>query len=155
MSITHILSFLNVYASALFVGSTAWILVVEIPAMRHMSTVDSVRTHKVQLHEYPDKFFPILQPFVNLTAAGVLIANHDPSSAAFVLESIGLVLSLAVTAVTLLINVPINKLVAKLSLDQIPPNYPELRRRWDRVHAVRTLLGAIAFGCFLGAALAL
>lgn len=153
--VLHVLSFLNVFATALFVGTTCWVLVVTMPALRRMSEVESVRTHQVQLDELPDKFFPLLVPFVNLTAAAVLVANHDPDSAAFVLESVGLALMLVVTVVTLRVNVPINRTIRGWSLEALPAGYADLRRRWDRFHRLRTLLGALALGCFLAAALTL
>jgi hypothetical protein len=155
MSVVHVLSFLSVFGSALFVGTTCWVLVVTMPALRRMSEAESVRMHQVQLDELPDHFFPLLVPFVNLTALGVLIAHWHPSSWAFVLESVGLGLMLVVTAVTLLVNVPIKRTIRDWSVEQIPSGYAELRRRWDRFHLLRTVLGGFALGCFLAAALAL
>jgi hypothetical protein len=33
--------------------------------------------------------------------------------------------------------VPINNLIARLDPDSLPPNWRELRHRWDRLHAIR------------------
>jgi hypothetical protein len=33
--------------------------------------------------------------------------------------------------------VPINNLIARLDPDSLPPNWRELRYRWDRLHAIR------------------
>ena len=45
-------------------------------------------------------------------------------------------------------------MMAKWSLDAIPDNYPEIRRRWDLVHTIRASCGVLGLTGYLLAALA-
>jgi hypothetical protein len=50
---------------------------------------------------------------------------------------------------TLLIILPTNKRLLNPALDPLSPDASDLLRRWNRLHAVRTLLSAVAFGLLL------
>lgn len=43
----------------------------------------------------------------------------------------------AVSVFSVVSLVPINNLVAHLDPDSLPPNWRELRHRWDRLHGIR------------------
>ena len=45
---------------------------------------------------------------------------------------------------SLLLPVPINNQIARWQLDSLPANWRELRRRWDRLHAIRVVFLVVA-----------
>lgn len=51
----------------------------------------------------------------------------------------------AMIVYTVLLPVPINNQVARWKPEALPANWRELRRRWDRLHAFRVVVLAIAF----------
>jgi Domain of unknown function (DUF1772) len=66
------------------------------------------------------------------------------------LSTAALVGTLLGTASTLLINVPINiEVINTWSAQAPPPNWAEVRDRWDQAHAFRTAMFVLAFGCQL------
>jgi uncharacterized membrane protein len=69
-------------------------------------------------------------------------------SIAFVLSLAGLVLIAADMAVTLICNVPINKQVQSWNASAPPPDWAELRDRWEKFHTIRTALIVSGFSLF-------
>lgn len=62
-----------------------------------------------------------------------------------------LVLTLALIGVSQIANVPINRWVLRLDPDDLPADWPDPRRRWDRWHRARTALALLATLADLGA----
>lgn len=54
---------------------------------------------------------------------------------------------------TLIGPVPINNQVIDWDLEHLPPNWKDLRSRWDRLHAVRVAILFAAFVCLVSACL--
>ena len=69
------------------------------------------------------------------------------------LALVGLLLMLAVTAVTLAIEVPIDNQIRTWSLDTLPRDWADIRARWATFHALRTFLSLGAVAAAVGAAL--
>lgn len=59
---------------------------------------------------------------------------------------------LAMVGVTLVGNLPLNLRILALDAEHPPPDWPEVRRRWDRWHVLRILLLWIAFALLCSAA---
>ena len=61
----------------------------------------------------------------------------------------------AMIVYTLLLPVPINNQVARWRPEALPDNWRALRQRWDRLHAFRVVVLAVAFILLVAACLAL
>jgi uncharacterized membrane protein len=59
----------------------------------------------------------------------------------------------AMVPFTLVVIMPTNRRLLDASLDTGSAEAAELLRRWGRLHAVRTVVGVVVFGCFVGNAL--
>jgi uncharacterized membrane protein len=72
------------------------------------------------------------------------IGSLRPGAPSSVLTLAGVFCLAAMLAVTLAGNVPINRKILAATLDTPPPTWWSLRRRWDRLHAVRVALDLVA-----------
>jgi uncharacterized membrane protein len=142
------LRFINVFAQGFFVGSMNWALMDTVPAMRRMTERESVRTHQTQFDDLPDRFLPAFA-FAAVIADVLLLIVADLTTTAFTLYAVGFAAMFGVGLLTIMFNIPVNRTIRHWSPDAIPPEYPAMRRRWNRVHACRVLLGSIAFACFI------
>lgn len=67
----------------------------------------------------------------------------------------GLLLMLSVMAITLIVEVPIDNLIAIWTEAALPPDWQEIRARWATFHTLRTFLALGAIAAAVGAALTL
>jgi len=65
----------------------------------------------------------------------------------------GLLLMLSVMAITLIVEVPIDNLIAIWTEATLPPDWQEMRARWAAFHTLRTFLALGAVAAAVGAAL--
>jgi hypothetical protein len=63
--------------------------------------------------------------------------------------AVGAVLLGASVSFTLIVVFPTNKQLLDPTLDSRSPRVTSLFRRWNRLHAIRSLLSAMAFGVLL------
>jgi hypothetical protein len=96
------------------------------------------------------KIMPILGNAAILSvAACVFLVRAVPG--AFALSLIALVFIVGDMAVTLAGNVPINKQVQNWNVAEPPPEWAELRDRWERLHTIRTMFLVSGFALLVAA----
>jgi uncharacterized membrane protein len=83
-------------------------------------------------------------PLTILLALAVTLVAHTEWSTPWWLALSSTVLLALISIYSLLLPVPINNLVARWQPDSVPPNWRELRRRWDMLHAIRVVFLIIA-----------
>jgi len=93
------------------------------------------------------RVMPILGSAAILLVAACVFLSRTVSIA-FALSLAGLVLIAADMAVTLVCNVPINKQVQSWNVSAPPPDWAELRDRWEKFHTIRTALIVSGFSLF-------
>jgi uncharacterized membrane protein len=88
-----------------------------------------------------------LMPLALLSALVALSWTPQKRSATFVLTSLGLVLMIGATLVTVVVEVPIDNQIKQWTVSSLPANWQVLRDRWEFYHTVRTFvaLAALAF----------
>jgi uncharacterized membrane protein len=85
--------------------------------------------------------------------AAVVLLFRTKSTVAAWLAVIGLVLMIAVTVITLAVEVPIDNLIATWTEATLPADWQEIRARWSAFHTVRTFASLGAVAAAVGAAL--
>lgn len=105
----------------------------------------------IEVHQGRDdvaaRVMPILgNAAILFLALGTFFARTVP--AAFLLAVVALVLVIGDMVVTLKGNVPINRTVQSWQADAPPPQWSELRDRWERLHTIRTALIVSGFAFF-------
>lgn len=96
------------------------------------------------------KIMPILGNAAILSvAACVVLVRAVPG--AFALSLLALVFIVGDMAVTLAGNVPINKQVQSWDVAKPPPEWAELRDRWERLHTIRTMFIVAGFALLVAA----
>ena len=102
-------------------------------------------------HEVFEPIMPVLDTLV--IASGLLVlflTRHELKTPAFVLASVGVLCTVALTISTLLVNVPINaEIIDVWSVESPPSDWAEVRDRWNFYHGLRTVLAVAAFSCLL------
>lgn len=150
----QILRFVNVSTAALMSGGQLLVLMVIVPVKREWTIPLSVRVHQAMLHTLPDRYLLPSGIVSGITAVAILVIHRDLNALIVVLYLAGLLGSVGVAVTSERFNKPMNRIILGWTEADIPPTYPEMRDRWDRVHAVRTLSGLLALVCYLIAALA-
>jgi len=145
--------FVNVFAAALTAGAWAVVMLIIMPARRLLSDGAAVRFHQVTTPLF-DRYLapvPIVAAVFGLLA---LVIDSDVTSVAGLATIAGLICTAGAGIVYVRFNRPANRMIDGWSADAVPPEYPEVRERWESAHRIRTLLGALALGLFLAAAIA-
>jgi uncharacterized membrane protein len=95
-----------------------------------------------------------LAVFLSGTIGGLLFvsAYMARAEARWCFLAAGLLLLVGI-AVTIAIEVPINKAIASWTPDRMAADWAERRARWVRFHWVRTVMGMAAFACAVAAVL--
>ena len=83
-------------------------------------------------------------PFTLLLALAVTFVAHTTRGTPWWLALASTVLFALISVYSLLLPVPINNQVARWQPDTVPPNWRDLRRRWDLLHAIRVAFLVIA-----------
>ena len=129
------------------------LLIVElglVRTIRGLAQATAIRLH-VAFDHYVEWSMPPLTIATFLVGVAGLIVNGSLSGEAVALIVAGLVATAVVAAISQFINVPLNARMRKWGRGTVPPEYPGIRRRWDRAHRARTIAGQIALVCFAAA----
>jgi Domain of unknown function (DUF1772) len=128
--------------AGLFAGAAIYINAVEHPARLSCG-------NEVALREFAPSYRRATVMQASLAVVGCLAGGWS----AWVLEDawigLGALLLGAVVPFTLIVILPTNKQLLEPSLDPKSTRATELLLRWGRLHAIRSLLSAIAFLLFL------
>lgn len=87
---------------------------------------------------------PFWYPLTFLLALAVTLVAHPAQCMPWWLALTSTVLLALISIYSLLLPVPINNQVARWRPDSVPPNWRDLRRRWDLLHAIRVAFLVIA-----------
>ena len=83
-------------------------------------------------------------PVTFLLALTVTFVAHTARNTPWRLAFTSTVLLALISLYSLLLPVPINNQVARWQPDSVPPNWRDMRRRWDLLHAIRVAFLIIA-----------
>jgi hypothetical protein len=83
-------------------------------------------------------------PLTFLLALAVTFVARTTWSTPWWLALTSTILLALISIYSLLLPVPINNQVARWRPDSVPPNWRDLRRRWDMLHAIRVTFLIIA-----------
>jgi uncharacterized membrane protein len=86
-------------------------------------------------------------------AVVVVLLFWSRSTVAAWLALAGLLLMIAVMAITLVVEVPIDNLIANWTEATLPPDWQQIRARWAAFHTLRTFLSLGAVAAAVAAAL--
>jgi uncharacterized membrane protein len=152
MDLVDVLYFFAVFAAAVGAGGQVLVLLGILPARRQFPADTQAAIHRTTSIAI-DRYMP--QAVVVSLAMGVviLVLRHDFSSPATILTLVGILTTLGNMIISLRFNFPINRAVYSWAPDAIPPEYPKMQARWDRVHTIRTTCQVIALVSYLAASL--
>jgi hypothetical protein len=147
--ILQVLHFANIFAAALVAGGLVFVLMVIVPAKRALPPRPSVEVHLAMLCGQPDRYMKPLGIISGLLAIVLVVLLREATPVKVAPLLVGLVGSLGVFITSHFFNVQTNRQIESWSLDALPANYPEVRNRWDRVHAIRTAAGLLALAGYI------
>ena len=145
--------FLNLLLTGVLTGNEFGGLVGFHPALYELPTEAHARAERA----ITSRFGKIMPPFMTgaiLSFVPVLSLDRDRRSPSFLFTLVGMLCFMAMLAVTFAGNTPINRRVLELDAATVSrEEFIELRRRWDRFHAMRNVLNLVGFVSALLAAL--
>ena len=136
--------FVAVFCSGVFFGAALYVSVVQHPAALEAGAPVAARF-------FPPMYRRAARMQVTLAVVGTLAGFSAWWRGAGLLWLAGALLLFAVVPFTLLRMMPVNKELLALDRDADAPETEALLRRWGPLHAVRTLLGGLAFALLLAA----
>ena len=121
-------------------------------AMSRLSASTYVEFHQATNHTF-DPYMPIV--VVGSLFGGIVLAIlfRGIHSLSGELAIVGFICYAAVLTVALLTNLPINKQVARWSIQSPPDDWALIRARWVQFHIIRTLFSIPALACYIIACL--
>ena len=137
-----VLAILATFCAGLFAGAAIYINAVEHPARLACGTALAVREFAPSYHRATIMQVPLAVVGL-LASVGAWWSSGHPT---FVIGGLVLV---GVVPFTLLGIIPTNRRLLAPGLDPESPEADGLLRRWGRLHAVRSVLGVLAFGILL------
>jgi uncharacterized membrane protein len=140
--IIHALEVAAVVVAGMLTGSEFAVAVFVHPRISRLE--DAVHIQAAQtLAKVLGMVMSFWYPLTFLLALAVTYVAHTARSTPWWLALTSTVL-LALISIALLLPVPINNQVARWQPDSVPPNWRDLRRRWDMLHAIRVAFLIIA-----------
>ncbi len=145
--------FINLLLSGMMVGNEfgGWVAV--HPALNTLPPAAHIAAEQVVVRRYK-AIMPFWMTLAIVSDLPVLGRLEDRRAPAFRLTLGGMACFIAMLIVTFGGNMPINNQVLQLSPDAPPPNWHQLRARWDRFHTLRNLLNIVGLSCLILGALA-
>jgi uncharacterized membrane protein len=96
---------------------------------------------------------PFLMPAAMLSLAPVLVLSYSERPQTFYLNLAALALFIVALLITLIVEVPIDNQIMKWTAATLPPNWQQLRNRWETFHVIRTFASIAGLALVLIAAL--
>lgn len=113
------------------------------PTMKSLPATEYVRVQQ-SVNATLGPLMPVFMVLAVLSVIPVLaLLIRDRRSPDFALTLAGALCFVALTATTLVFNVPINAQVDGWSAESPPADWERLRDRWEAFHSVRTVLGTV------------
>lgn len=135
-------SILAVLLAGLLAGSELTSRAIVHPALWKLEHCEQVRAEKLMYRR-----FASIDPFLmSATVVACLIAAGQLDGDSATLAGAGGACFAAMLAITLIGNMPINVRVLRWDVERgDPEEWRRIRRRWDRLHTIRTVLDGAGF----------
>lgn len=95
----------------------------------------------------------VLMPSAVLSGIVVCVMLFRRQTRGYVFATAALVLLLIAMAITLLVNVPIDRQIQSWTTTTLPPDWETIRNRWEFYHGLRTLVSLFALACLFASTL--
>lgn len=112
---------------------------------------DLSATQYTAMHQMRDKTFRSVMPFVGLgTLASLVVATLFglPAGVPTLLGALTVVMLMVDIALTIRLQLPLNKRIQSWTPETIPCDWAQVRDRWARQHNLRVAISMTAFAVF-------
>ena len=132
--------FVNLLLAALLVGNDFGTWAAVHRSLWNMSTPEHIRAEQTLTRRFKS-ITPFWMSSVAVSCLPVLALTHNRAPFAFRSTLTAMFCFIGMMVSTLLGNMPINTRTLELSPEETPPEeWKQLRKRWERLHALRVLL---------------
>jgi uncharacterized membrane protein len=145
-----VLRFLSIFAAGIAAGTLVTVLLGFIPVMNSLPPEQALG-FKRRMDPLIDRYNPPAVILAIVSAVAMLFYSLPGDTKLCI--AIGLAGSIGIGAVSLGVNMRINREMSGWSSDAPPPEYREAQQRWNRFHALRTLSSLVAFSAYILAVL--
>ena len=141
--IIHAFEVAAIVVAGTLTGSEFAVAVFFHPRISRLEDAEHIRAAQA-LAKVLGTAMPFWYPFTFLLVLTVTFVAHAARSTSWWLALTSTVLLALISLYSVLLPVPINNQIARWQPDSVPPNWRDLRRRWDLLHAIRVALLIIA-----------
>jgi uncharacterized membrane protein len=141
-----VLRFISIFAAGISAGTLVTVLAGFIPVMTALPP-DRALGFKRLMDPLIDRYNPPAVIVAMISAVAMLFYSMPDDAKLCV--AIGLAGSVGIGAVSLGVNMRINRMMSGWSSDAPPPEYRDAQQRWNRFHALRTLSSLVAFSAYI------
>jgi hypothetical protein len=150
MKASKIVRFVNLLLAGTLTGNEFGTLAAVHPALEELSPPERIRAEQ----EVTRRFGTIMPFWMGSTGVSCVLAMlSSRGSAGFGRTLLGTVCFLSMLTSTRLGNVPINDRDIDMDPEKDQEEFARLRRRWDRLHALRVALNVTGMAFFVSGAL--
>lgn len=141
--IIHALEIAAIVVAGTMVGTEFAVAAFVHPRMSRLE--DAVHTRMAKtLASALGAAMPIWYPLTFILSLAVTFTAHPTGSTSWWLALSSTALWALMSIYSLLLPVPINNQIARWNPDSLPPNWRDLRRRWDTLHTIRVCFLVLA-----------
>ena len=116
-------------------------------SLASFSSVEFIHIGQTIIANVADPMKIIMPSGIILMAISLWLAENKKTNS-FYLGLVSFVLIIAVLLITLIVLVPIDNDINGWTVSTIPPNWKEIRQKWDLFHSIRTFASMASFACF-------
>jgi hypothetical protein len=147
-----VLLVLSVAAAALIAGGMVVVQMAVMPTINLAGDRLGVRVH-TGFDRYVELHLPAFAILTILAGLGALVFDEDRAGGATALVALGVLSAAAAAVISHFFNRRMNAQLKRWDPEALPAEYGALRRRWDRLHHLRSAAAVLAFLCLLFALL--
>jgi uncharacterized membrane protein len=140
----YLLEFLTILVAGFTASAEASSHYFVHPVLRRLPTEHHIRVEQGLLRTF-GRIMPFLMPATVVLSTAYALASRPQAGPPNVLRWVAVVVFAAAVAMTLAVNVPINRQTARWNPLHPPPNWQRLRNHWERFQAARSILLLLGF----------
>jgi len=153
VTLVDVLRFLNLCMSGVVAGGMVVVAIAILPARRQLPTASAVVLHQVTTRNI-DRLMPLSTVLSGVTAVLLIGALSGGSGGARTSLVVGAAATAAIVLLSVGLNMPVNRRVARWSPEAPPADHEAVLTRWNGVHRARSVLAVVALAAYVIAAIA-
>lgn len=144
-AVVNVLNVIGIICSGILLGGLIIAYRLIVPTVNTLAPTPSVKVHQTMLDGQPDRFMQPMGVIGLLCIVIILILHHNLPALSVVGYAVAVVGTLMVILLSRYRNVKTNTMIRYWDPENVPANYPEIRKEWNMIHFLRIVGGTLMF----------